>query len=262
MDPYAALKNSSGFGAKMMASMGWSVGKGLGKDESGRVNIVTVTKREDGVGLGVGVADTADDAIKERKHTFAAISSKIQVPSDSDSDSGSDSDSSDEDESKVSQLIEAQAGNCATDEEIALLKACSGRGAGGGQGGHGGAMARLGKLRRVQAQEGRGEGGSAAAIAMGEIQRDENGVIIVPERPKVVHERRKSKKKAKAKAKKSGKDKSSKKGTRKDKDGKPKKKKKDKDKETPKKAKEKKRKAVSDASEEKKKTKNAKKETS
>eukprot|EP01045_Picozoa_sp_COSAG04_P018111 COSAG04_NODE_1651_length_6050_cov_5.379768_3_plen_139_part_01 len=131
----AALQNSSGFGAKMMASMGWSAGKGLGKDESGRVNIVSVTKREEGQGLGVGVADTADDAIKAHKNSFASIASQIVVPSDSDSDVDSSDDSSD-DEGDVEVLIKAQAGNCATDEELALLRACGGRGAGGGQGGH------------------------------------------------------------------------------------------------------------------------------
>ena len=190
----AALQNSSGFGAKMMASMGWSVGKGLGKDESGRVNIVSVTKREEGQGLGVGVADTADDAIKAHKNSFASIASQIVVPSDSDSDVDSSDDSSD-DEGDVEVLIKAQAGNCATEEELALLRACGGRGAGGGQGGHGGAMARIGKLRRVQADEGRGEGGTAAEIARsGEIARDENGCIIVPERPKTEHKRRRKKK--------------------------------------------------------------------
>jgi hypothetical protein len=195
MDPYAkTLLGSSGFGAKMMASMGWQVGKGIGKDEDGRVNIVTVTKREEGVGIGVGIADTADDSIKVIKNTFSSISNKIQIPSDSDDDdTDTDSDSEDEEESKMEELIRAQAGNCATDEEIKLLRACGGRGAGGGQGGHGGAMARLGKLRRVGAEE-KGVVGGAAAIALGAIQRDENGLIIVPDRQVVVHKRVKKKK--------------------------------------------------------------------
>lgn len=216
MDPYAkTLLGSSGFGAKMMASMGWQAGKGIGKEENGRVNIVTVTKREEGVGLGVGVADTADDSIKVIKNKWSSISSKIQIPSDSDSDSDdSDSDSEDEEESKMEELIRAQAGNCATDAEIKLLRACGGRGAGGGQGGHGGAMARLGKLRRVGAEED-GRVGGAAAVALGAIQRDENGLIIVPERQKVVHKRVKKKR-----VKGSTKDKKGKKKNKEKKDGK------------------------------------------
>ena len=73
----------------------------------------------------------------------------------SSSESDSDSESEDEDERKEKMLIELQAGNCATEEERALLKACGGRGAGGGQGGSGGAGVRLGKLQRIKEQEGK-----------------------------------------------------------------------------------------------------------
>jgi len=51
MDYGDELKNSSGFGAKLMSQMGWSKGDGLGKAGQGRKTIITVTKREDGVGV-------------------------------------------------------------------------------------------------------------------------------------------------------------------------------------------------------------------
>lgn len=90
------MKNESGFGAKLMQQMGWKAGEGLGKEGQGRRSIITVTKREDGVGLGVGSVDTADHTIKEHRRNFAAIASKIVIPQSSDDDNSDSSDSSDD----------------------------------------------------------------------------------------------------------------------------------------------------------------------
>ena len=44
-------KNRVGY--KLLSKFGWKEGKGLGKDESGITNNVEISKREDGMGLGM-----------------------------------------------------------------------------------------------------------------------------------------------------------------------------------------------------------------
>lgn len=46
-------KVESEYAKKLMMKMGWSEGKGLGKQEHGVVDCVQVRRREDGLGLGV-----------------------------------------------------------------------------------------------------------------------------------------------------------------------------------------------------------------
>lgn len=45
--------DKSGFGYRMLQKMGWKEDKGLGKNEDGMSVAVKVTKREEGLGLGV-----------------------------------------------------------------------------------------------------------------------------------------------------------------------------------------------------------------
>ena len=42
----------SKFGSKILASMGWTEGAGLGANEDGRQECIQITRREEGVGLG------------------------------------------------------------------------------------------------------------------------------------------------------------------------------------------------------------------
>ena len=50
----ATWKNDkSRFGFKMLQKMGWKEDKGLGKNESGSVSSIKVSKREEGLGLGM-----------------------------------------------------------------------------------------------------------------------------------------------------------------------------------------------------------------
>ena len=50
---YSNRKVESDFGSKMLKMMGWSEGKGLGKNEDGISECVQQRRREDGQGLGV-----------------------------------------------------------------------------------------------------------------------------------------------------------------------------------------------------------------
>jgi len=52
--------DKSGFGYKMLLKMGWKEDKGLGKNETGSVTHVKVSKREEG--LGLGMEQTTDGA--------------------------------------------------------------------------------------------------------------------------------------------------------------------------------------------------------
>ena len=47
---------SGSFAERMMKKMGWSEGKGLGKDEAGISTFVKTIKRADGIGLGAKIA--------------------------------------------------------------------------------------------------------------------------------------------------------------------------------------------------------------
>lgn len=56
-------KDSGGFGFRMLAKMGWTEGKGLGKKEDGAVSHVRVKKRADQLALGAeGVVDMTGNA--------------------------------------------------------------------------------------------------------------------------------------------------------------------------------------------------------
>jgi hypothetical protein len=58
----SAWKNDKGrFGYKMLAKMGWKEDKGLGKNETGTVNAVKISKREEGLGIGMD-SDKAGEA--------------------------------------------------------------------------------------------------------------------------------------------------------------------------------------------------------
>lgn len=46
-------KVDSDYAKRLMAKMGWTEGKGLGKKETGQTECVQVRRRDDGLGLGV-----------------------------------------------------------------------------------------------------------------------------------------------------------------------------------------------------------------
>lgn len=86
--------NSNHFGKRLLEKSGWTAGEGLGKDQSGSVHHVKVSRKDDSMGLGykAGVGDTwsaqsvgfADvlDRIKEKK---------VMIFDDSDGEDGADS---------------------------------------------------------------------------------------------------------------------------------------------------------------------------
>ena len=99
----------SKFGSKLMESMGWSEGKGIGKNEDGMKECIQITRREDGVGLGQEEIDAKksfkwndafwDNVYNKNLAKFATITGdgvKTKI-ADSDSSSSDGSDNSDSD---------------------------------------------------------------------------------------------------------------------------------------------------------------------
>lgn len=90
---------------KMMKSMGWKEGQGLGKNNEGIVKHVTVERRLDGQGLGLELDNGGNSAFGTTATGFsnalAALSAKYGAPED-DADS---SDESDSDESEPRRTV-------------------------------------------------------------------------------------------------------------------------------------------------------------
>jgi hypothetical protein len=65
--------DTSSFGHRMLQKMGWKQGKGLGKDESGMIAAVKLTKRIDARGLGAEADPTGNSGWAEQQQTFAGV---------------------------------------------------------------------------------------------------------------------------------------------------------------------------------------------
>ena len=72
-------KDSSGFGFRMMAKMGWAEGRGLGKKEDGAVTHIRVKKRADQLALGAEkVVDvTGNASLVGAVHDFNTLLSQL-----------------------------------------------------------------------------------------------------------------------------------------------------------------------------------------
>ncbi len=71
--------DKSGFGFKMLMKMGWSEGKGLGKELQGAATHVTVTKKTDSAGLGSRKDDTGNLGWTEASATFDSVLSRLNA---------------------------------------------------------------------------------------------------------------------------------------------------------------------------------------
>jgi hypothetical protein len=69
-------QNKTNFGFRMLQKMGWNEDKGLGKEGTGITNFVKLSKREDGLGLGM---DKVQDDMVGSKAWASTISSYNSV---------------------------------------------------------------------------------------------------------------------------------------------------------------------------------------
>ena len=80
--------DKSRFGFKMLQKMGWREDKGLGKNDSGSVASIKVSKREEGLGLGMEKVKSSTKIHSKSNCEHKVISSvafrsrTVRVPSD------------------------------------------------------------------------------------------------------------------------------------------------------------------------------------
>ncbi|OQS05250.1 hypothetical protein THRCLA_02595 [Thraustotheca clavata] len=84
----SAASEVSSFAKKQMAKMGWTEGKGLGKQEQGIATHIKVKRREENAGVGTEAAKTEEQSNQWWYNVYDKMASKIVVEaSDSDSES-------------------------------------------------------------------------------------------------------------------------------------------------------------------------------
>jgi Pin2-interacting protein X1 len=82
----SAAAGVSEFARRQMEKMGWSAGKGLGKQEQGRVSHVKVKKREELAGVGTEKVGVEEQKNQWWYNVYDKLADKIQVAADSDDD--------------------------------------------------------------------------------------------------------------------------------------------------------------------------------
>lgn len=101
----AWASDKSGFGHKMLAKMGWSEGKGLGKNKQGQTHNLRAIRREDSLGIGASTDTHGSEGFSQTSSNFHGVLAKLNAEHGSGSGSNSSSDngaSSDEDSGSAS----------------------------------------------------------------------------------------------------------------------------------------------------------------
>ncbi|DAZ99464.1 TPA: hypothetical protein N0F65_001649 [Lagenidium giganteum] len=80
----SAAAGVSAFARRQMEKMGWTEGKGLGKDEQGMKSHVKVKKREDLMGVGVEKMNVEEHKTQWWYNVYDNLATKIKVAADSD----------------------------------------------------------------------------------------------------------------------------------------------------------------------------------
>eukprot|EP00889_Picochlorum_renovo_P001518 jgi/Picre1/28548/NNA_003950.t1 len=162
-----------GFGERMLKSLGWEKGKGLGKEEQGMKEAIEVKKKEDNIGVGGGPSTDWKDAWWEDAFNSAAKGVNVECSSSS---SSSDDDSSDDDDEATAVGRKNRDGTLASasQQELKLLEelsASAGRVAAGRFGG------RDAKMERIRRQEALEAERLAAKLGLS-IKRDESQDVV------------------------------------------------------------------------------------
>jgi len=93
----AWASDKSGFGHKMLAKMGWSEGKGLGKNKQGQTHNLRAIRREESLGIGASTDTHGSEGFSQTSSNFHGVLAKLNAEhgggnGSSSSDSGASSD--------------------------------------------------------------------------------------------------------------------------------------------------------------------------
>ncbi|TMW65513.1 hypothetical protein Poli38472_008155 [Pythium oligandrum] len=80
----SAASEISAFARKQMEKMGWTDGKGLGKDEQGMTTYVRVKKREENMGVGGETVKVEQQQNQWWYNVYDKLADKIKIAADSD----------------------------------------------------------------------------------------------------------------------------------------------------------------------------------
>ncbi|RHY35079.1 hypothetical protein DYB32_000433 [Aphanomyces invadans] len=80
----AVASGVSSFAKRQMEKMGWTEGKGLGKDEQGMATHIKVKRREENMGVGVETKEKEDQSNQWWYNVYNNVASKIVVDPSSD----------------------------------------------------------------------------------------------------------------------------------------------------------------------------------
>lgn len=88
----AWASDKSGFGHKMLAKMGWSEGKGLGKNKQGQTHNLRAIRREESLGIGASTDTHGSEGFSQTSANFHGVLAKLNAEHGSGSSSGASSD--------------------------------------------------------------------------------------------------------------------------------------------------------------------------
>lgn len=138
-----------GFGERMLQSLGWERGKGLGKDEQGMKDAIEVKKKDDTIGVGGGPSTNWKDAWWEDAFNSAVKNLGRTNSSSSDSD---DTDSEDDLDDGLRRNRDGTMAS-ASAQELKILEALNKSQGRVSTGRFGGRDAKMERIRRQEALE-------------------------------------------------------------------------------------------------------------
>jgi Pin2-interacting protein X1 len=98
----AWASDKSGFGHKMLAKMGWSEGKGLGKNKQGQTHNLRAIRREDSLGIGASTDTHGSEGFSQTSANFHGVLAKLNAEHGNSGSSSGSGTSSDEDSGSAS----------------------------------------------------------------------------------------------------------------------------------------------------------------
>ncbi|KAL4858564.1 G patch domain-containing protein 4 [Chlorella vulgaris] len=171
-------KCTGGFGERLMRTMGWQDGQGLGKEGTGITEAIQVKQKEDTVGVGGKGGYAWGDKWWEK-----AFDSAVMTVDESSSSDSSDSDSDDERMAAIAASVNHDGTRTsASVAELKLLASLSkkgGRAAAGRFGGRGGKLDRIRQQEAAMAEAATSKAAAATAAPGSSQQSDTTSEVLL-----------------------------------------------------------------------------------